>query len=174
MAIGDDLSAAMAQHAAGMTVIDPVPVDAQLCLRTFDQLSTAELYQLLQLRSTVFVLEQQCLYQDIDGVDDLAMHLLVRQNQLLLGYGRLLPPSPDCQAVRIGRIVIAAEFRSAGHGRWLIKLLRACSSRNWPNSSIELSAQAHLQSLYVSCGFIAISDPYDEDGISHIDMRWQA
>jgi len=157
-----------------MTATDPVPADAQLCLRSFDQLSVVELYQLLQLRSAVFVLEQRCLYQDIDGTDDLAMHLLVKQKTALLGYARLLPPNPNCDAVRIGRIVIAAEFRSAGLGRWLIKLLRACSSHIWPDSNIELSAQAHLQSLYGSCGFVAIGKPYAEDGISHIDMRWQA
>lgn len=162
--------ATRAQDASGNTA----PINAHVCLRTFTQLKPLELYQLLQLRSAVFVLEQRCLYQDIDGADTRAMHLLVWHDKTLLGYGRLLPANQDHSSVRIGRIVVAPEFRTSGHGRWLIQLLRACSSQLWPDCDIELSAQTHLQGLYGSCGFVSISEPYDEDGISHIDMRWQA
>jgi len=167
----DRIGAGSHRACAGHRASAPARVELSLC--RFHDLDALSLYQCLQLRSAVFVLEQQCLYQDIDGADLQAMHLLVKRQQQLLGYGRLLPPDTHT-AVRIGRIVIAAGQRGSGHGRWLIDLLRACAARQWPGRDIELSAQTHLQDLYRRCGFRPISAPYDEDGISHIDMRWQS
>ncbi len=154
---------------AGITAPDYVRV----CLQSFNRFSVEELYLMLRLRSEVFVLEQQCLYEDIDDADQNAMHVLVWQRHKLLAYGRLLPADSDQPCVRIGRIIIACPWRGAGYSRWLIGLLRACAEQLWPDSCIVLSAQTHLQGLYQSCGFSACGQPYDEDGISHIDMRWQ-
>ena len=151
-----------------------VPDNVRVCLQSFNRFSVEELYLMLRLRSEVFVLEQQCLYEDIDGADQDAMHVLVWQRHKLLGYGRLLPPDSDQPRVRIGRIIVASAWRGAGYSRWLIRLLRACAEQLWPGTCIELSAQTHLQGLYQSCGFSACGQPYDEDGISHINMRWQA
>ena len=151
-----------------------VPDNVRVCLRSFDRFSVEELYLMLRLRSKVFVLEQRCLYEDIDGADQNAMHVLVWQRHKLLGYGRLLPADSNQPCVRIGRIIVASAWRGAGYSRWLIGLLRACAAQLWPDTCIKLSAQTHLQGLYQSCGFSACGQAYDEDGISHIDMRWHA
>lgn len=146
------------------------PANCHVRLRSFDALGNAQLYAMLQLRSAVFVVEQQCIYADIDNADQQALHLLVQHQQQLLAYGRLLQVAP--QQVRIGRIIIAADWRGQGHARWLIGLLRTSASLCWPDAEIVLSAQTHLQHLYAKCGFHATSEPYDEDGISHVDMRF--
>ncbi|MBB4845441.1 ElaA protein [Paucibacter oligotrophus] len=139
------------------------------------ELSTIQLYQALALRARVFVLEQQCLYLDPDGVDLRCWHLLGSDSGGgLLAYARLLPPlakGPAHRLPEIGRVVTAPEARGAGQGRQLMQqALRECA-RLWPGQDLALSAQAHLQGFYTSLGFEPVSAVYDEDGIAHIDMQ---
>lgn len=144
-----------------------------------DELAAAELYDVLRLRSEVFVVEQQCLYQDIDGADlsEHAVHLLAHDADSLIAYARLLfgtnalsHSAPSTPQARIGRVIVAGRARGRGLARDLVRrALTECGER-WPGRVVALSAQAHLVDFYASMGFEALSEPYDEDGIPHVDM----
>lgn len=137
------------------------------------QLSTQELYAILRLRAEVFVLEQQCVYLDVDGQDlqGDTCHLMAWQEQQLVAYLRLLDPSRHGGDVIIGRVVTAPSIRSQGIGRELMTQALEHAEKNWPGQPIYLSAQAHLQGYYGRYGFVAVGEVYLEDGIAHIGMR---
>jgi ElaA protein len=143
-----------------------------VCL-PFTKLSTTQLYEILYLRSEVFVLEQTCIYQDLDRKDmqSSVQHLMMLENEQLLGYARLLPPGISYDTPSMGRIVISPKARDKGLGRALIQAAidRTCSL--WPKGEITIGAQSHLSHLYQSFGFKEISEHYLEDGISHVDMQ---
>ena len=143
-----------------------------VCL-PFADLSTAQLYELLHLRSEVFVLEQKCIYQDLDHKDIQTgvQHLLMLDNKKLLGYARLLPPKVSYDTPSIGRILISPKARDKGLGRLLIQESLNRTFALWPNANITIGAQSHLTALYQSFGFTEISDDYLEDGILHVDMQ---
>lgn len=137
------------------------------------ELTQAELYALLALRTRVFVVEQQCAYLEVDGQDLLGdtCHLLAWQGEQLLAYLRLLDPQHNAGDVVIGRVVIAPEARGAGLGHRLMeRALHACAER-WPGLPIYLSAQAHLRDYYGRYGFLPVTEVYLEDGIAHMGMR---
>ncbi|AHF79002.1 Putative GCN5-related N-acetyltransferase [Sodalis praecaptivus] len=134
------------------------------------EVSAPVLYQLLSLRSAVFVLEQQCLYADMDGLDMQGdnRHIAGFDESGLVACARLLVQR---DAVSIGRVVIAPRARGLGlGGRLMHQALASCAAR-WPEKPVTLSAQAHLQAFYRALGFAAVTDIYDEDGIPHIGMR---
>lgn len=135
------------------------------------QLTTTQLYQVLHLRNEVFIVEQQCVYQDIDNLDLMGdnRHLLGLQNNQLVAYARVLV-SPS--SLSIGRVITAPNSRGQGLGNELLKQALIVCETHWDNHyPIYLSAQAHLQKFYGSFGFIAEGDIYDEDGIPHIKMK---
>lgn len=138
-------------------------------------LSAAQLYQILALRARVFVLEQQCVYLDPDGLDLAAWHLRgLNEAGDLRAYARLLPPGlkgPAQTEPAIGRVLTAPEARGQGLGQQLMSQAVTEGRRLWPGLAQVLSAQAHLQRFYAGFGFEPISEVYDEDGIPHIDMR---
>ncbi|WP_323149885.1 GNAT family N-acetyltransferase [Pseudomonas oryzihabitans] len=143
----------------------------QWTCRAAPALTTAELYAALVLRARVFVVEQQCVYPDPDGLDltEDVWHLFGWQDGELLAYLRLLGAVRD-EAV-IGRVIVAPKGRGSGLGHQLLEeALRVCAER-WPGRPLFLSAQAHLQAYYGRYGFTPCSGVYDEDGIPHIDMR---
>jgi ElaA protein len=141
------------------------------CL-SFEQLGPQSLYELLALRSAVFVVEQQCLFQDLDGLDAQALHLLGRDDSRQLGaYARLLPPGLKQAEALIGRVVTSAAHRGAGQGRALMREAVAEAHRRWPGQRLGLHAQAHLEGFYASFGFRPVGQPYVEDGIPHIEMQ---
>jgi len=144
----------------------------------FDALTPRALYALLVLRSQVFVLEQHCVYLDPDGLDTEVWHLQGHSAEGgLQAYARLVPPlskGPQQTAPMIGRVVTAPSARGAGQGRALMQEAIAACQRLWPGQAIDINAQAHLQGFYASLGFVVSSAPYDEDGISHIDMKRNA
>ncbi|MEW6169411.1 MAG: GNAT family N-acetyltransferase [Pseudomonadota bacterium] len=129
------------------------------------------LHAFLKLRVDVFVVEQACAYAEIDGLDPACRHLCGRDRDgRLLAYLRLLPPGLKRAEPAIGRLVVAAADRGAGLGRTAMhEGLRACTERH-PGAAVFLSGQQHLQRFYESLGFRAISAPYLEDGIAHVDM----
>ncbi len=145
--------------------------------KPFDELSALEVYAMLAARSEVFVVEQQCVYADIDGLDPDAWHLLVYSHSAnarptLAGYLRVLQPKKGEDAdIRIGRVLTTPAFRGIGLGQAMLERTLAHIAKQWPHQPIRLHAQAHLQRFYASFGFEPISDVHLEDNIAHIWMR---
>jgi ElaA protein len=137
----------------------------------FAALSLPELYELLALRQRVFVVEQRCLFQDLDGRDQEAWHLLGRaRDGALLAYARLLPPGSGAAEARVGRVVTAPEARGTGLGWALMREALRRVARVWGPGPVRVGAQAHLERFYAGLGFVRQGAPYDEDGIPHLDM----
>ena len=135
-----------------------------------DALQPLDVYQLLQLRSRVFVVEQACVFLDADGLDPACVHGLWREGPALLATARLAPPGLKHPRPAIGRVVTAPEARGRGLGRALMEAALAEVARRWPGQGAYLSGQRHLERFYASLGFAAVGAPYDEDGIPHLDM----
>ncbi|MCL9655957.1 GNAT family N-acetyltransferase [Pseudomonas protegens] len=136
-------------------------------------LGKEQLYAILQLRTEVFVVEQKCPYQEVDGRDleGDTCHLMAWDDDRLLAYLRLLDPISQGGDVVIGRVVIAEQARGQGLGHALMEQALKQAQRQWPETPIYLSAQAHLQDYYGRYGFIVAGEEYLEDGIPHIGMR---
>ncbi len=140
---------------------------------TFSQLSTTQLYQLLQLRVEVFVVEQTCYYQDLDGKDTHAetQHVMGVRDGELIAYARILAPDVSYPSqVSIGRVIVAKSARGIKLGDGLIEQCLVCCQNNWPSIGIKISAQQHLQSYYQKHGFVTVSAMYLEDDIPHVAM----
>ncbi len=139
-------------------------------VKDFDALSLSELYELLKLRSEVFVVEQNCVYQDIDGKDQKSKHLMLFEADRLAAYCRLLPPGLSFSECSIGRVISAPEFRGKGYGQLLMQAAIEQMNTLFPQQNIRIGAQAYLQKFYESFGFKQDSDIYLEDGIPHMEM----
>lgn len=138
----------------------------------FAELSVQRLYDALALRSEVFVVEQQCLFLDIDGLDPATWHLLGEGDDgRLLAYARLIPPGLKGHDALIGRVVTSPKARGTGAGRALMAEALTQCRHLWPGRSITLHAQAHLERFYAGFGFEPAGHTYMEDGIPHIEMR---
>ena len=146
------------------------------CLR-FADLSAVDLYRVLQLRSAVFVVEQACVFQDMDGLDLACIHLLGEApadpdgTTCLLAYARLLPVGLAFTEASIGRVVTAPSTRGSGLGHALMAQAIAQVQRLWGQQPIRIGAQAHLQAFYRQHGFEPEGTLYLEDGIDHIEMH---
>jgi len=138
----------------------------------FSELSLDQLYQILAAREAVFVLEQTCNYQDADGLDQYAYHLLgLADDKTLMAYARIVFPGKKyASEPAIGRVLTVKAARSKGYGRDLIKQALNYIDRTFPGSSMRLSAQLYLEHFYQTFGFKTVSEPYDEEGIEHIEM----
>lgn len=139
----------------------------------FAQLDSLTLYNMLQLRVDVFVVEQNCPYPELDGKDlqPGVLHILLKKQDKILGYSRVLPPGvsyPDHPAV--GRVCVAQTARRLGLGELLVAKAIAVASEHWPQLDLYISAQCYLQRFYESMGFVAASEPYLEDDIPHLKM----
>ena len=139
-------------------------------VKTFEELSITELYQLLRLRSAVFVVEQDCVYQDIDNKDQKALHVLGLKNGKLVAYTRMFKPGDYFENASIGRVVVSEEQRKYGYGKQIMQVSMAALAQRFPKSSIEISAQKYLLKFYTALGFTATGDEYLEDGIPHVRM----
>jgi ElaA protein len=141
----------------------------------FDDLTTTEVYAMLAARSQVFVIEQNCLYGDIDGLDTEAWHLFAfgpgESKPKLAGYLRVLLPDESDADIRIGRVLTPADFRGMGLGNQMLARAVGHIAEQWPNVPVRLHAQAHLQGFYGAFGFVPISEIHEEDGIPHVWMR---
>lgn len=140
------------------------------------ELDPATLYAVLRLRSAVFVVEQDCAYQDVDGLDllDGVVHVLARDGDRITAYARVLPPDAGHATPRIGRVIVDPGARGQHLGRRLVRRALVTCTACWPGSAVELGAQAHLTGFYGGLGFEAVGEPYDEDGIAHVWMRREA
>ena len=137
----------------------------------FDDLTPRDVHDIFRVRIEVFVIEQECPFQDVDGADPSSWHLLgTNGSSDLVAYCRLVPPGVKYAEPSIGRIVTTAQVRGTGCGRELVKEALARTEALWPGKPIRIGAQARLEKFYNEFGFVQSSDPYDEDGILHIEM----
>ena len=143
--------------------------------KNFVDLSTIELYDLLRLRSAVFVVEQNCPYQDVDGKDTNGLHLFAYYNTDLIAYARILKKGIAYKEyVSIGRVVVAPKYRTKGYGHQLMEEAMALCRDNFPGEKIKISAQAHLEDFYKTHHFTPTGEAYLEDDIPHIGMIFEA
>ena len=141
---------------------------------SFEELSLNELYDIIRIRIEVFAVEQDCVYQDLDGYDQKAWHLMGTENGELVAYARLFAPGDKYPTSSIGRIVTAATHRAKGIGKELVReSIRECR-RLFGEVDISISAQCYLDRFYTGLGFIAVSEVYLEDGIDHQEMILRA
>jgi len=141
---------------------------------TLSELDALTLYRMFQLRQNVFVLEQQCLYPDIDALDEHAIHLLgFDSHQALVAYLRILAPGKQYKEPAIGRVLVAETVRGKGVGRSLIDEGVRLSRQHFSDLNIRISAQSHLEALYKGAGFKSVGKAYLEDGIPHQEMLLQ-
>lgn len=136
---------------------------------TFEQLSVHQLYRMIQLRVNVFVVEQNCPYPELDDQDQTAWHLHGYIDGELAAYARLLPPNAEGRP-GIGRVIVAADFRGAQLGEALMQAAMNWVHDAFPGAIIEIGAQWALRDFYQRLGFVAVGEPYDEDGIQHVKM----
>ena len=138
--------------------------------KTFDELNKLELYQLLALRAEVFVVEQDCAYQDVDGKDFKALHLLGWEKAKLVAYARIFGPGDYFEEASIGRIVVQKDHRASGLGKEIVLAAQQAIFEYYKTQKIKLSAQSYLKEFYEDMGYNSIGEEYLEDGIPHIAM----
>lgn len=143
----------------------------KLVTKTFDELTTAELYEIYKLRISVFVVEQNCPYQEIDDADKTAIHLWQHDEDGIQAYARALPPGAIFPEASIGR-VIAAKRRS-GLGTQIVSAAIQTIKEKFHTQTIKIEAQTYVKSLYEKLGFTQISDQFLEDGIPHVMMEYK-
>jgi ElaA protein len=140
----------------------------------FDQLARDDIYELLQLRQQVFVVEQKCAYLDADGLDQYSWHLFARMENgttnPLAGYLRVIFPGKKYTEPAIGRLLTTQSVRGAGIGRKLMQEACRHLAVEYPEKTLRISAQLYLKKFYEELGFVTVTEAYDEDGIQHIEM----
>lgn len=139
--------------------------------KTFDELTVYELYDLLKLRSEIFVVEQNCVYLDIDDKDKKALHLMGKYDGQIIAYSRLFDVGICFDKASIGRVVVNSRYRNKKFGHDLIREAIAGIKTNFGEDTIKISAQLYLKKFYESHGFISTSEMYLEDDIPHIEMK---
>lgn len=142
----------------------------KIFIKSFNELSTKELYQILQLRSEVFVVEQNCVYQDVDDKDDKALHVLGLKNDNLVAYTRIFKPGNYYKNTSIGRVVVKKPERKYGFGKDIMLASLKAIEEEIGGVMVELSAQVYLKRFYNDLGFVETGKEYLEDGIPHIRM----
>jgi ElaA protein len=139
-------------------------------VKKFDTLTLLELYAILRLRSEVFVVEQNCVFLDMDDKDQSCYHLLGWNDDKLVAYTRLVPPGVSYEQPSIGRVVTSPSARRGGLGKQLMEKSIEEVEKLFGKIPIRIGAQVYLQKFYNELGFIQSSDIYDEDGIDHMEM----
>ena len=141
-------------------------------VKSFKDLNTTELYNILQLRSDVFVIEQDCIYEDIDGKDQKSLHVLGFKDEKLVAYTRIFKPGDYFEDASIGRVVVAQNYRNHEYGYDIMKASIKAVKVNYNTETILISAQVYLKKFYNNLGFFETGDEYLEDGIPHIKMKY--
>ena len=144
--------------------------ETEWTLLPFDQLPVTDLYDLMKLRSEVFVVEQNCVYLDPDDKDQLSYHLYKREQGIIAAYARLMPPGVSYKDPSIGRVVSNPRLRGSGEGRKLMEKAIISTYELFGGNSIHIGAQQYLLKFYRSLGFREIGEVYLEDGIPHLEM----
>ena len=144
-----------------------------IVIKPFNELSILELYNLLQLRSEVFVVEQDCVYQDIDRKDQNALHVIGYKNDRIVAYTRLFKPGDYFKASSIGRVVVAKNQRQFKYGYDIMEASIKAIKTHFNVTEIKISAQCYLKNFYNNLEFFEIGEEYLEDGIPHITMLYK-
>jgi ElaA protein len=140
-------------------------------IKAFSELSVTELYDIFRLRMEVFVVEQNCPYQDADGKDQYASHLMGRNvDEELIAYARIFPCGITFDEVSIGRVITSGKARSTGAGKMLMEKAITLSRLIYGNQPVRIGAQSYLIKFYKSFGFEVVSEEYLEDNIPHVEM----
>lgn len=139
-------------------------------IKSFDELSNLELYHILQLRSEVFVVEQNCVYQDMDGKDYKALHVIGTKDNEIIAYTRIFKPGDYMDHACAGRVLVKKPMRVGGYGKEIMLASIKAIEDNFKETIIHLSAQTYLQKFYEDLDFIAVGETYLEDDIPHILM----
>ena len=139
-------------------------------LRTYEQLTKDELYRVLRLRSGVFVEEQRSPYQDVDGRDPAALHLWYERDGEIAAYARILPPEAPGGECRIGRVAVAAGERGGGLGTAVMREALKAAGERFGATSVRIEAQVQAVPFYERFGFRAVSEPFDDAGVPHVEM----
>jgi ElaA protein len=142
-------------------------------VKTFSDLNTTELYEILQLRSEIFVVEQDCVYQDIDFKDQNALHVFSRKNNKIITYTRIFKPGDYFKNASIGRVLVLASERKFGFGHDVMKASIAAIKTHFKVDTITISAQKYLTPFYETHNFVQVGEGYLEDGIPHIEMLYE-
>jgi len=142
----------------------------EVLIKSFSELTTTELYEILRLRSEVFVVEQDCVYQDVDNKDQKALHVIGFKNNKVVAYTRIFKPGDYFKNASIGRVVVAKNERTYGYGHVIIKHSITAIKNYFKENTIKISAQTYLKKFYESHNFKKVGEEYLEDGIPHIGM----
>lgn len=137
---------------------------------SFEGLTTSELYEILVLRAEVFVVEQNCVYQDIDNLDQQALHVFAKIDEKIMAYARIFQPEIYFKEAAIGRVVVSNKYRNRGFAHQLMDYSISQIEKQFETQQIRISAQTHLTKFYNAHGFEIIGDEYLEDGIPHTNM----
>jgi ElaA protein len=141
--------------------------------KNFSELSLNELYNILQLRSEIFVVEQNCIYNDLDGLDKSAVHQFLKKDEKIIAYSRLLKPGTRFPNFSIGRVVVKQSERGKGLGIAMMNSAKNYIVNEWGATKIKISAQQYLQRFYENMGFEIVTEMYLEDGIPHYGMLYE-
>ncbi|MGB2386556.1 MAG: GNAT family N-acetyltransferase [Flavobacteriaceae bacterium] len=139
-------------------------------VKSFEELSKLELYKILRLRAEVFIVEQDCVYQDVDDKDQKALHVILKKSEEIIGYTRLFWPGDYFKEASIGRVVISKKERHNNYGSELMKASILAISEKMKEKKIKISAQTYLKNFYNNLGFLESGKEYLEDGIPHVAM----
>lgn len=142
-------------------------------IKAFKELTTDEIYEIMRVRNEVFVVEQNCVYQDCDGKDKKSYHLYYMNNNKVLAYVRILEKGVSYNEVSIGRVLVSKEYRGKGLARDCMKRAIDFVKNNLKENTIRISAQEYLKGFYGSLGFKEVSEVYLEDNIPHIEMVYK-
>ena len=141
-------------------------------MKRFEELTTAELYEILRVRAEVFVVEQTCIYQDLDEKDKRAYHLFCEAEGKILAYLRVLDKGVSYPEISIGRVLTTENNRRKGLAREMMKKAMDFICKDLGESQIRISGQLYLQAFYESLGFQTVSEVYLEDDIPHVEMLY--
>ena len=142
-------------------------------IKKFNELGLEELYEIFRLRSEVFVVEQECIYNDVDGKDLDSVHVMIKNEERIEAYLRVIKEGISYEDCSIGRVLVAKEARGKGLARRIVKEGIDYITREWNKKRITIGAQEYLKEFYGSFGFKTVSDVYMEDGIPHVDMSYE-
>ncbi|MBR0272065.1 MAG: GNAT family N-acetyltransferase [Methanobrevibacter sp.] len=142
-------------------------------LKKFDELTNDELYDILKLRSEVFVVEQDCVYNDLDDKDKVAYHLFLKDSDEIVAVSRILPENVRFEEFSIGRVIVKKSHRGRGLSRIMMNMAIDFIINDLNQNKIRLSGQAYLSDYYISLGFKKVSDVYLEDGIDHFEFLYE-
>lgn len=142
----------------------------EFIIKSFKEFTIHELYEILQLRSEIFVVEQDCVYQDIDFKDQKSLHVFSRKNNKIVSYTRIFKPGDYFKNASIGRVLVLASERKFGYGHDVMKAAINAIESHFKTNIITISAQEYLKKFYESHHFTQVGNGYLEDGIPHIEM----